>query len=194
MMELAARPDVARIDANPQVRIALPAPTGGDTASRAAQGVEWNIKRVNADDVWALGYRGEGMVVADADTGVDWDHPVLKNQYRGWDGSTADHNYNWHDATSAHSATPVDLYSHGTITTSEMVGDDGGSNRIGVAPGARWIACRNMDGSGTGTPASYTECFEWLMAPYPIGDEPGQGDPALAPDSINNSWLCPPSE
>lgn len=193
MLDLAARPDVARIDANPRVRAALPRPTGAD-ATRAIETVEWNVTRVNAPAVWALGFRGEGRVVADADTGVDWDHPALKGHYRGWDGASVDHDYNWHDATSQHSPTPIDPHSHGTFTTSQTVGDDGAGNQIGVAPGAKWIACRNMDASGTGSPSTYTECFEWLIAPYPVGGNPSQGDPSLAPDSINNSWGCPASE
>ena len=75
-----------------------------------------------------------------------------------------------------------------------MVGDDGLGNQVGVAPGAKWIACRNMDAGGNGTPARYTECFQFLIAPYPVNGDPSQGDPSKAPDSINNSWTCPPSE
>ena len=59
-----------------------------------------------------------------------------------------------------------------------MVGDDGGANRTGVAPGARWIGCRNMD-QGVGTPATYSECFEWFVAPTDVaGLDP---DPSRAP-------------
>jgi subtilisin family serine protease len=60
-----------------------------------------------------------------------------------------------------------------------------------MAPGAKWIGCRNMD-VGTGTPARYIECMEWFLAPYPIGG--GQGDPTKAPDITINSWGCPTSE
>jgi uncharacterized repeat protein (TIGR01451 family) len=75
-----------------------------------------------------------------------------------------------------------------------IVGDDGGSNQIGVAPGARWIGCRNMD-NGHGTPATYIECFEFFLAPYPVGGDPmADGDPTKAPHVINNSWVCPPDE
>jgi serine protease AprX len=192
METLAQRDDVARIDANPYVRTALPA--GGTDSSYLTPGVEWNIQRVKAPDVWALGYHGEGMVVAGADTGVQWDHPALKNHYRGWNGQQVDHDYNWHDATSQHSPTPIDPNDHGTFTVSEMVGDDGQGNQIGVAPGAQWIACRNMDSGGNGSPSQYTECFQFLIAPYPVNGNPSQGDPMKAPDSINNSWICPPSE
>ena len=48
---------------------------------------------------------------------------------------------------------------------------------------------------GVGTPATYIECFEFFLAPYPVGGDPlTDGDPSLAPHVINNSWTCPPSE
>jgi serine protease AprX len=190
MEELAARDDVKQIDANPYVRTALPYPTAFDTEQPAR--IEWNITKVKAPKVWKLGFKGQGLVVAGADTGVQWDHPALKGHYRGWNGTQVNHDYNWHDATPDHSPVPIDPNSHGTFTVSEMVGDDGHGNQIGVAPGAQWIACRNMDQNGTGSPTSYTECFQFLIAPYPVAG--GQGNPALAPDSINNSWICPASE
>jgi uncharacterized repeat protein (TIGR01451 family) len=151
-----------------------------------------------------LGYSGQGIVVAGQDTGYEWDHPALKEQYRGWDGTAVVHDYNWHDAIHSNthgvnpcgvdSPFPCDDNSHGTHTMGTIVGDDGGSNQIGVAPGARWIGCRNMD-NGWGTPATYAECFEFFLAPYPIGGDPMvDGDPSLAPHVINNSWTCPPAE
>jgi serine protease AprX len=194
IQELASRSDVNRVDANPHVRTILPIPTGVDAKANTPAGIEWNVARVNAPKVWAAGFRGEGRVVGDADTGVQWDHPALKSHYRGWNGVTVDHDYNWHDASPAHSPTPVDPNDHGTFTMSEMVGDDGAGNQIGVAPGAQWIGCRNMDQNGTGSPTSYTECFQFMIAPYPVNGDPTQGDPTLAPDSINNSWVCPVSE
>lgn len=194
MQELAARSDVKQIDANPLVHTTLPVPTGVDAKTDQADRIEWNVTRVGAPKLWAHGFRGEGRVVAGADTGVQWDHPSLKSHYRGWNGTTVDHDYNWHDATSQHSPTPIDPYGHGTFTASQMVGDDSVGNQVGVAPGAQWIACRNMDAGGNGMPSTYTECFEFLMAPYPVNGDPSQGNPALAPDSINNSWTCPTSE
>ena len=192
MEKLAARVDVARIDANPLVKTGIPNPEGKSMAFQP-QGIEWNVARVKAPDVWALGYNGAGYVVSGADTGVQWDHPALKNHYRGWDGQKANHDYNWHDAVQQ-TTYPYDPHGHGTFTVSEEVGDDGNGNQIGVAPGAKWIACRNMDSGGNGKPAWYSECFQFLIAPYPIGGDPSQGDPTKAPDAINNSWTCPPSE
>lgn len=204
---LAERADVARLYANPQVQLDLPAEPASTLEdsqpdqSAAPTTIEWNITKVNAPQVWAAGFTGQGAVIGGQDTGYQWDHPALKNQYRGWNGVSADHNYNWHDAIHnetdpcpGDSPEPCDGYGHGTHTMGTMVGDDGGTNKIGMAPGAKWIGCRNMNNSGNGTPASYTECFDWFLAPYPIGGNSSQGDPSKAPDVISNSWTCPPSE
>lgn len=197
---VASRADVKMVYGNPKVQINLPEQDPLASENVSPDAIEWNILKVNADDVWALGYEGQGVVIGGQDTGYQWDHPALKNQYRGWDGSAADHNYNWHDAIhednswcDGDSPFPCDDYGHGTHTMGTMVGDDGGSNQIGMAPGAEWIGCRNMD-NGDGTPASYMECFEWFVAPYPLGGTPDDGDPAMAPDVISNSWGCPESE
>ena len=201
LYELAARSDIQRIDANPQFHTALPVANiskpdtmnAATTVAGTTGVIEWNVQKINAPQVWALGFHGEGIVVAGADTGVQWDHIALKSHYRGWNGTSVDHDYNWHDATSDHSPTPIDPQFHGTFTMSEMVGDDGLGNQVGVAPGAKWIACRNMDKHGVGSPAQYTECFDFLLAPYPVG-HPELANPAMAPDIINNSWDCPTSE
>jgi len=204
---LVARSEVARIVANPRVRQPLPEPLPDPVRPLAPQGIEWGVARINADSVWALGYTGQSIVVAGQDTGYDWDHPALINQYRGYNGITATHDYNWHDAIHANdphtpagnpcgfdSSVPCDDNSHGTHTMGTIVGDDGAGNQIGVAPGARWIGCRNME-EGWGTPATYAECFEFFLAPYPIGGDPiTDGVPSLAPHVINNSWTCPSSE
>lgn len=187
---LAERPDVAHLYANPHV--ALDAPVEKLTSNIEPAGIEWNISKVGASRVWALGYTGQGAVVGGQDTGYAWDHPAIKNQYRGWDGSTVDHDYNWFDATTNPSATPIDPRGHGTHTMGTMVGDDGAGNQIGMAPAARWIGCRNMDAEGNGTPATYSACYQWFVAPTRVDGSEPRSD--LAPDVINNSWSCPPSE
>jgi serine protease AprX len=196
---LANRPDVAHLYANPHVRLDAPIvensvnlqPNGIEFHS-TPNGVEWNISWVNAPQVWALGYTGQGVVIGGQDTGYDWTHPALKSHYRGWDGQNVDHDYNWFDATASPSPTPVDPFGHGTHTMGTMVGDDGHGNQIGMAPGARWIGCRNMDANGVGSPETYSACYQWFVAPTRVdGTDPR---PDLAPDVINNSWGCPTSE
>ncbi len=198
LQKLALHKDVTRIVANPKA--AIPGPTSGINFhnTQSTDAVEWNINQINAPEVWALGYTGQGIIIGGQDTGYQWDHPALKERYRGWDGSIADHNYNWHDTVTSgggdcgpNTIEPCDDHGHGTHTMGIMVGDDGGSNKTGVAPGAKWIGCRNMD-VGVGTPASYAECYQWFLAPTDLnGKNP---DPSKSPHVINNSWGCPPSE
>ena len=196
---LARRDDVARIHANPRIRFAEPRTVSVADPDGGPRSVEWNISLVNGPAVWAEGNIGQAAVVGGIDTGYAWEHPALREQYRGWDGAAVDHDYNWHDAIhsgggacGADSPEPCDDNGHGSHTMGTMVGDDGGANQIGLAPGASWIGCRSLD-QGYGTPATFIECLEWMVAPYPVGGSSAEGDPTLAPDVVNNSWSCPPS-
>lgn len=198
---IAKMPEVAAIHGNPIVQ--MEAPQRGETSGERT--VEWGITDINADDVWAMGYTGENVVVGGQDTGYDWDVPALKLKYRGWDAGagTADHNYNWHDAIHFNippaltpnpcgydSTEPCDDHNHGTHTMGTMVGSEG-VNEIGVAPDAKWIGCRNMD-QNNGTPTTYIECFQWFLAPTDLNNQ--NPDASKAPHVINNSWYCPIQE
>jgi subtilisin family serine protease len=164
-----------------------------------------NIVYTKADQVWSqLGITGKGIIIGAQDTGYQFDHPALVKQYRGNTNGKFDHNYNWHDAVSNplngqvskcgyKLAVPCDDDQHGTHTLGTMVGLDG-NKKIGMAPDAKWIGCRNM-GAGFGSPSTYIDCFQFFLAPYPIKGNPlTDGKPDLAPHVINNSWACPPNE
>jgi subtilisin family serine protease len=187
---LAARADVAQIVANHRIAVEDLEAAG----LSAPEAIEWGVQRIKADQVWSTyGVTGEGVVVAEIDTGTQWDHPALKNQYRGWDGITADHNYNWFDPYGQSPLVPQDVNGHGTHTMGTMVGDDGGANQIGVAPGARWISC-----DGTDNVSDYLltdellQCAQWIIAPTDLqGNNP---DPNLRPNVVNNSWGGSPGD
>jgi len=201
LLALAAQPGVAKIESNrPFLGVLSPAPK--PSAAPMQLGVEPNIAWIHADSLWGLGYTGQNMVVASADTGVDWSHLALKDKYRGWDGASVNHDYAWHDAIHSDisgngtnpcgfsSLTACDDYGHGSHTVGIMVGDDG-SNQIGVAPGAKWIACRNME-QGYGQLSTYLECLQFFLAPTQTdGSNP---DPSMRPHIINNSYACGTSE
>ena len=186
----------------------LDARTGAPNIDR--MDAEWGIVKIKADSVWQMGFEGEGVVVAGQDTGYDFDNGLILSKYRGYtDAMNIDHNFNWHDAIDSLnplnndtiydpslnpcgflSDFPCDDHGHGSHTMGTMVGSDT-ANAIGVAPAAQWIGCRNMD-RGWGMPSTYTECFEWFLAPTDLeGQNP---DPNKAPHVINNSWGCPPKE
>ena len=214
LQAVAARAEVEHVYAVGRGRLEPPVPVdtpGGVNGGDAVDTVFDSIALVQADQAWGLGHRGQGTVVAGADTGVRWTHEALQSKYRGWNGATANHNYNWHDAIhnpdpaslcGASSPTPCDDDNllgggHGTHTVGTMVGTGperaGQKNEIGMAPDAKWIACRNMS-HGLGAVPTYLECMQWFIAPT---DGNGQNpDPSKAPHVVNNSWgcveVCPP--
>ncbi len=212
IQKLAELPEIEAITADPWVKFG--GPVEATNASRTAadrNGVEWGIAKIQAPEVWSLGYTGQGITVGGADTGYDWGHPAIQRKYRGWTGdvATSQHNYNWHDAI--HELNPLnndtlgnpgvnpcginlnqpcDDLNHGTHTMGTMTGSDA-DNLIGVAPNAKWVGCRNME-RGWGKPSSYIECFQWFLAPTDLGGQ--NPDPDRAPQVINNSWYCDVAE
>jgi subtilisin family serine protease len=189
---LASQPEVGFI--GPNTAIPAPAPVSVDTTSVSPDSIEWNIEKIAADQVWSnYDVTGQGIVLSNIDTGVQWDHPALINQYRGWDGAVADHNYNWWDPYNQNPTMPTDAAGHGTHTMGTMLGSDdptvpiSATNAIGVAPGAQWLACDGFDNNtGFGYDAELLECAEFLLAPWDLTG--GNPDPDMRPDIINNSW------
>ncbi|WP_218956843.1 S8 family serine peptidase [Streptomyces sp. UH6] len=183
--KIAELPEVESIRADREIK--LDEPMKGERQNTVS-GVEWNIDAVNAPDVWAgLGVRGEGVVVANVDSGVDHTHAAVAGAYRGNNGDgTFSHDYNWFDpAAVCAGGNPCDNNGHGTHTMGTMVGDDGGANQIGVAPGATWIAAKGCE-TNSCSDASLLASGEWIVAPTDrAGDNPR---PDLAPDVVNNSW------
>lgn len=180
---LAGRPEVARVLVSQRLR-PLPAaapPTRGDVP--APTGPTWNVSLIGADRVWSeLGVTGAGVVVGSSDSGVDGRHPALAAGFRGGDDS-------WYDPWE-HRPTPADRGGHGTHTVGSAVGRNG----IGVAPGASWVGCVNLD-RNLGSPARYLDCLQFMLAPFPPGGNPlTDGRPHRAPDVLTNSWGCPPVE
>jgi subtilisin family serine protease len=183
---VAARPEVDRIVSDWSASIPPDQKTAG------TQAVEWNIMRINAPQVWSTyNDRGEGTVVANIDTGVQWNHPALIHQYRGAHATaqtTVNHNYNWFDPSHIcgnPSLAPCDNVGHGTHTMGTMVGDDGAGNQIGVAPKAFWIAAKGCE-SNSCSGGALMASGQWVLAPTDLNNQNPR--PGLRPQVVNNSW------
>ena len=152
--------------------------------------MEWGVDRINAPQVWSTyNDRGENIVVGNVDTGVLYTHGALVAKYRGnHGGGNFDHNYNWWDPSQcARRGTPCDNNGHGTHTMGTMVGDDGdpGTNQIGVAPHAKWIAAKGCETNSCSTSALLSS-GQFMLAPTDLNGQNPQ--PNLRPDIVNNSW------
>jgi subtilisin family serine protease len=185
--EIAARPEVKQIV--PEQFHPLEQPSQAEELAQV-NAVEWNIDRVRANKVWSdFSVRGESVVVANIDTGVQYTHPALVGKYRGNKGDgTFDHNYNWHDPSKVcgnPSLAPCDNNNHGSHTMGTMVGDDGGANQIGVAPNAKWVAAKGCE-SNSCSDTALLSSGQWVVAPTDLNGQNPRTD--LAPDVVNNSW------
>ncbi|MEV5604393.1 S8 family serine peptidase [Streptomyces sp. NPDC052299] len=194
--ELAKRSDVASVverrsfkmddieTSDKQVTTSRAAALGTDSSADGTDAPAWGVSDIKADQVWdQYQDRGEGIVIANVDSGVQYDHPDLVANYRGNNGDgTFSNDYNFYDATGQCSTTaPCDNNGHGTHTMGTMVAKNG----LGVAPNAKWIAAK-----GCTTELCYDDelldAGQWILAPT---DHNGQNPrPDLAPNIVNNSW------
>jgi subtilisin family serine protease len=176
---LSRRDDVDRVLLSQRLR-PLPAEPGTAHGDEPAPPLPpWNITLLRADRVAAqFGVSGSGIVVGTSDSGVDGTHPALSGGFRGGDDS-------WYDPWNG-TRTPTDHGGHGTHTLGSAVG-----RTVGVAPGAQWIGCTNLD-RNLGNPARYLDCMQFMLAPFRYGGDPfTDGRPERAPQVLTNSWGCP---
>ncbi|HNZ01878.1 MAG TPA: S8 family serine peptidase, partial [Anaerolineaceae bacterium] len=142
--------------------------------------LDWGISDTGADDFWStFGFQGDGIVVANVDTGVQWDHPALDQSFKcGTDPSDP---ACWADPSNICGGSACDNNGHGTHTMGTMVGDDDPSltYQVGMAPNAQWIACKGCE-TNSCSDTSLNACADWIVAP--------DGDPANRPNVVNNSW------
>lgn len=167
---LSSQPDVEKVQLD--VAVTLPEPA----AAAELLAPEWNIEVSGAPVLWSLGFTGQGVVVANMDTGVDVLHPDLASRWRGGTNS-------WFDPYNEHPDTPYDNDGHGTQTMGIMVGGDAnGNTSIGMAPGAQWIAVKIFNDARSSEYSAIHQGFQYLLDP--------DGQPATddAPNVVNLSW------
>ncbi|HDS09336.1 MAG TPA: hypothetical protein ENN73_03825, partial [Firmicutes bacterium] len=145
---------------------------------------DFGVKQIRANEMWALGYKGDGIIVANFDTGVNLNHKDLKNK---WLGNERPASQCWFDPWTS-STQPVDggtnTWQHGTHTMATIVGDDvSGGVHYGVAPNAKWIAARMFSYDGNASEANTIKCFQWIA--NPDGNTSTSSD---IPHLCNHSW------
>ena len=122
-------------------------------------GMTENITKVNADDVWNMGYTGDGVVVAVIDSGVNYNHVDIANNL--WDGGAEfpNHGYNTFDGNND----PMDRFGHGTHCAGTICGDGTSGTKTGIAPKATLMCVKSVSDEGTGTAHNINSGMEWAV-------------------------------
>ncbi|RHY47273.1 hypothetical protein DYB30_013638 [Aphanomyces astaci] len=141
-------------------------------ASAVNDDIAWGVEKIQAPALWANGIEGEGIVVANIDTGVRYTHESLESNWR--------REYGWFDPYNKTNQLPDDEDGHGTAVMGVMVGTKG----IGVAPKAKWIACKGLNYGFE--ESKLVECAQFLLCPH--DKDINKCDPSKAPHVINGSF------
>ena len=150
------------------------------TVGSSPDALAWGIVDTGADQFWTnFSVQGDGMVVANIDTGVQWNHPALDQAFKC--GADPTNPACWSDPSNICGGSACDNNGHGTHTMGTMVGDDDPvlTWQAGMAPNAQWIACKGCE-TNSCSDFALNSCADWIVAP--------NGDPANRPDVVNNSW------
>jgi subtilisin family serine protease len=185
ILRLAGHPSVGVIEKNFEIETMEPVSRGNGSPAARGIGVTPGLKAIQADRVWhELGFTGAGRLVANLDTGVLGGHVALSSRWRGRDPGVH-WSEAWFDAAHHTWEYPVDFDGHGTHVMGTITGlGEATGDTIGVAWGAKWIACNATDqGIGPVFDNDVIAAFEWFADP--------DGDPSTiddVPDVVQNSW------
>ncbi|NRG29777.1 S8 family peptidase [Bacillus circulans] len=108
-----------------------------------------NLDKIRAREFWEETNQGSGVIVAVLDSGIQRNHPSLKNNIIGGHNFTEDDNGN-----------PdifEDYLGHGTHVAGIIAAENNGKNMIGVAPKSKLLIVKVINGNGSGS-------FETLIA------------------------------
>ncbi|GLW66142.1 hypothetical protein Arub01_43860 [Actinomadura rubrobrunea] len=170
--------DIRRIWLDRKVRASsaplAPALASGAARAASAATLDRNLSQIGAPAAWQAGITGRGVTVAVLDTGVDPDHPDLKDRVA-------------ETANFSEAADTVDRLGHGTHVASIVAGSGAASDgeRRGVAPDARLLVGKVLGDDGFGTESSVIAGMEWAaprakVVTMSLGGDPTDGTDPLA--------------
>ena len=157
ILDLSERTDIERISLNQQ-RPCIPF-NGSNTEASALREITPNITQVNADQVWSLGYTGQGVVVGVVDSGVNYNHQDLADHL--WDGGEAFPHHGYDIVNDDDD--PMDDKGHGTHVAGIVCGDGTSGSQTGVAPDATLMCVKTTAADGFGGAVNIAGGMEWAM-------------------------------
>lgn len=143
---------------NPQVEVVEPdyLVQALEYSAENELGNSWGTEHINADAALAAGYSGEGVKVAVLDSGVNFNHADLSDNFvfsaneLGYDFVSDDF-------------FPEDVYGHGTHVAGILAAASNDFGVVGVAPNAQIVALRVLDNNGEGTASTIIEALQWIQ-------------------------------
>ncbi len=139
----------------------------------------WGVDDIHAPMVWNLGYRGQNVLIAGIDTGVDYNHPDLAdhiwvNPFEDLNGNGIVDPSDWNDIDDDHngytddlrgwdfehqSPDVMDIQGNGTAAAGIILGDGTGGVQTGTAPRAKLMILKNLSGGES----AYWEAVQYAV-------------------------------
>lgn len=110
----------------------------------------WSIKVFNVEKSWKSS-QGEGVTIAVIDTGCDINHDDIKENLIG--------GYNFLEPKKD----PIDDNGHGTHVAGTISASNNEIGMVGVAPKAKIMPIKALDGNGRGDNKSVTDAILWAV-------------------------------
>lgn len=138
---------IEKLKKNPRVKYVEP-----DIRVHAFQEVvPWGVDRIDADVVWTFGNKGVGVNVCVIDTGIDYTHPDLDDNYKGGYDFVND------------DLDPLDDNGHGTHCAGIIAAENNTEGVVGVAPGVNLYAVKVLNRFGSGWLSDIVAGIEWAV-------------------------------
>lgn len=115
-----------------------------------AETVPAGVAQILAPAAWPSS-QGEGVRVAVVDTGIDYNHPDLKTNYKSGVSFVPG------------AATPLDDNGHGTHCAGTIAAAINGAGVVGVAPSAYLYAVKVLNSSGSGSYSQIISGIDWCI-------------------------------
>ena len=150
---LSKNKDVLYIEPDIEVQV-LEQPIEGSVINFAFeypnQIIPWGVERVNATIVHPI-TKGSGIKIAVLDSGIDYTHPDLNDNYKGgYDFINYDND-------------PMDDYGHGTKVAGVIAAEDNSFGIVGVSPEASIYGVKVIRNDGAGYLSSVIQGIEWAI-------------------------------
>lgn len=127
------------------------APLGISASAEAPQQVPYGVNMVAAPRIWTVG-RGKTIKVGVIDTGIESEHPELRDSYKG--------GYDFVDDDEI----PNDESGHGTHVAGTIAAADNEVGVVGVAPEVEIYSLKVLGGAdGTGLSSDVIRALDWAI-------------------------------